>query len=416
MSGCLREQFAAFHAGSQEALADPWPTWREVRDDHAVYEFDGVHYVTRYDDVVAVLTDSQHFRAGASRQGTRLDSIAETDGRRETYERVLEFMAQMMPSHDGENHERLRQAARSAAFLPRQVGALEATVQRYVDEEVAFLLHAEEGDLMVLANRVPLMVIGDLLGVPASDRPRIKRWADAWHDAWHTDPNASDDRLAELWAVQRESREYIEGLIEQGRQTPGASDLVNALMGAEQDGRLTFDEIVAMFWVLLLGSHETTRNLIGSGMLALLCQPEQWRRLCDAPDAVAPGATEELLRVVSPAQWNYRFSSDEVEIASRCFSRGSTFAVAFAAANHDPAMFPDPDSVDVLRANARKHLAFGRGRHFCIGAPLARLEARIAFETLARRAPTMELAADPKTLRWTGSADFRGLETLPVRI
>jgi cytochrome P450 len=406
----LDERLAALFAGDQEPLADPWPLWRDLREAMPVAEYASAHLVLRYDDVKAILRDRDRLSNDAFRRGSHADHVRSllSDEARRAYDEMWEFQAMFVVATDGETHDRLRRIAHRA-FTPRRIAELEAATSRYVDRVVSSLAGTEQADLMELAYRVPLMIICDLLGVPLADQELIKEWS----NVWNVNRSAADDRVIDAWNAMKEFRAYVESMLEEHRRAPDAGTLVSALMGAEQDERLTSDELAAMFWVLLFAGHETTTNLIGNGMLELLRRPDQWRLLCDDP-ASAAAATDEVLRFVSPVQWTHRVAVEEIDVGGHLIPDGASVYPVVASANHDPAAFADPDRLDLRRTDGAQQIAFGFGTHFCLGAALARLEGTIAVRTLASRFPAIELAAD--TFRWRGGAQLRGLAALPVRL
>ena len=213
-----------------------------------------------------------------------------------------------------------------------------------------------------------------------------------------------------------EFRAYVGGVIARHRADPDAgSELVAALLGAEGEEQLSEDELAAMFVVLLFAGHETTTNLISIGLVELLRERDQWELLCRDPSLV-PGAVEELLRWVTPVQWEQRLVVEDVELGGALLERGQTVLTMLAGANRDPEVFERADELDITREDARKHLSFGHGPHFCLGASLARLEGEIAFTELTRRFPDIELAVDPGELVFQGAAMMRQLRALPVRL
>jgi cytochrome P450 len=282
---------------------------------------------------------------------------------------------------------------------------IQAIVGSLLDQAV------ERGSMDVvgdMAYPVPITVICDLLGVPESDRALFREWsADV---ALSLDPMMSADVLARTNEAIAGFTEYFTGLVAARRTDPG-EDLLTALIAAEDEGRsLTQDELLAMCILLLVAGHETTVNLISNGMLALLRNPEQLARLRDDPSLIRTGV-EELLRYDSPVQLSARIPLEDVDIGGKRVLKGQHVVALNGAANRDPAQFPDPDSLDLGRRDNR-HLAFGGGIHFCLGAPLARVEGQVAIGELVRRAPKIELAEE--SLEWRETVTLRGLKRLPV--
>jgi cytochrome P450 len=404
------EGLSALLASKPEALGDPWPVWQELREAAPVVEFGALFFVTRHAEVKSVLRDDTRLSSSALQRGGWGDSLraSMTAEQQSAFHELGEFSALTIVSTDSDVHERLRRIAHRA-FTPRRIAELEAATVRYVDDIVTELAEQEVCDLMQLAYRAPLMIIGDLLGVPDADRESIKEWSNAWFQNLYT----PDDRIFLALEAQRNFRGYVEGMIEEHRRAPGSTGLVAALMGAEQDEQLTPEELTAMFFILLFAGHETTTNLIGTGMLELLRNRDQWELLSADPELV-PAATEELLRYVTPVQWLTRFALEDIELGDATIPAGGSIMPVLASANRDPDVFSEPDVLNIRRPDVGQHIALGFGRHFCLGASLARLEGTIAFRTLARRFPGMELATDD--FGWRGTAQLRSLSELKVRL
>jgi cytochrome P450 PksS len=298
------------------------------------------------------------------------------------------------------------------AFTPRAVEALRDRAQRLCDEILDGA--AARGRLEVvreLALRLPLTIIADMLGIPPGDRHRFYGWA-------RRTAAGSSGALLDLLRAQPalwQSVRYLRSLIARRRADP-RQDMVSALLRAEEAGdRLSEDEVVGMIALLLLAGFETTMSLISSGTFALLRHPEERRRLVEDP-AVADTAMEELLRYTSPADFaTFRIAREEVEIAGITVPRGAVVLAVIGSANRDERQFPSPDVLDLGR-EPNRHLAFGSGPHFCLGASLARLEGGIALTTLFRRFPGLRLDAPAESLRWRRGLFFRGLEALPVAL
>jgi cytochrome P450 len=408
----LQDRLGALFASDPNAMADPWPVWRELRETAPVVQLGAIYLVTRHGDVKAVFRDAERFSSDSYRRGSYSEKVRATltAEQRRAFDDIFEFQALMVVSTDEPEHTRLRRIAHRA-FTPRRIWQLEEAAALYVDQ-IVDRLAAQDGvvDLMELAYSVPLMIIGDLLGVPEDDRARIKEWSDVWAE----NMVATDDRLLLGARASNEFRAYVEGMIEDHRRSPDASDLVSVLVGAEQEERLTADELAAMFFVLLFGGHETTTNLIANGMLDLLRRPDQWRLLCSDPEGLAAPAVEELLRYETPVQYLTRVALADVEIDGCEIPAGGSVYLVAASANRDPDIFRDPETLDLLRDDVTQQLALGFGSHFCLGASLARLEAAIVLRTLAARFPGMELASDD--LEWCGRMQLRSLKSLPVTL
>jgi cytochrome P450 len=312
-----------------------------------------------------------------------------------------------MLNSDPPDHERLRRLV-NKAFTTRRVERLRPRITAITTRLLDDMSTQPEVDLLAsFAFPLPITVICELLGVPVADRDDFRAWsATAVSDT--ATPELSQAHAAALIR-------YFMALLAAKRRGP-ADDLLSALIAARDDGdRLSENELVSMAFLLLVAGHETTVNLIGNGVLALLLNPAELARLRADP-ALIGGAVEELLRHVNPVNnATFRFAAETVEIGGVRISRGDPVLVALSAANRDPARFGDPDRLDLGR-DSSGHLAFGHGIHHCLGAPLARLEAEIAFGCLLARFGSMRLAVPANSLRWRPSTLIHGLESLPVRL
>jgi cytochrome P450 len=261
-----------------------------------------------------------------------------------------------------------------------------------------------------LARPLPVFVIAEILGVPIEDRDQFAEWGVHLARMIDPDTNLGDADFTKAIQSAMEFVQYFNGLIEERRATP-RDDLISAMIEAQEErDALTDGELLATTNLLLLAGHETTTNLIGNGTLALLREPEQWRRLCAEP-ALLPLAVEELLRFDGPVQATVRVSLEDVEIDGHVIPEGALVLVSIGAANHDPGVFDAPDRLELAR-DPNPHLAFGFGTHFCLGAPLARLEALLAFEALTRSFRDLRLVDDAP--RYRPNPVLRGLVRLDV--
>ncbi|GDY32077.1 cytochrome P450 family protein [Gandjariella thermophila] len=388
----------------QPTVADPYPWYARLRTEAPVCRVrqEGgleIYLVTRYEDARRALTDprlSKNPEVGAE----TLAAAGE-----HTYRAVAVALAGNMLGTDPPEHTRLRRLL-SAAFTQRRVEGLRPRVQAITDGLLDAVSGRREVDLMdALAFPLPITVICELLGVPAADRDDFRRWTTASLLPYGRPAQADGTRAL---------NEYLAALIKAKRDRP-SDDLISALITASADGRLSADEVLANAVLLLIAGHETTVNLIGNGVLALLREPHLWRELRRDPGLV-PGAVEELLRYDGPVERaTSRFAAEDVEIAGVTVPKGSVVIVALGSADRDPERFPDPDTVD-LRRGENPHLAFGHGIHYCLGAPLARMEGQIAIGTLLRRFPDLALAAPAGALVWRESRLMRGLTALPVAL
>jgi pimeloyl-[acyl-carrier protein] synthase len=310
---------------------------------------------------------------------------------------------------DPPDHTRLRSLV-SQAFTPRMVESLRPRIQSLVDELLDAVVETGEMDVLAdLAYPLPTVVICELLGVPPEDRDKFKTWsADASRllDGYLDKAAMDKGMVAGMYLFQ-----YFTDLVEARRAEP-RNDLLSAMLAAETAGdKLTHAELLSTATLLFIAGFETTMNLVGNGTLALLRNPDQLERMRKHPSLVRTGV-EELLRYDGPVHVTARIAKEDVEIGGEVVRQGEQAVAIIGAANRDPDQFPDPDRLDVGRT-PNKHLAFGGGPHFCLGAALARMEGQIAFETMLRRLPGLELATEHPTYR--DHYVIRGLDELRVR-
>jgi cytochrome P450 len=291
------------------------------------------------------------------------------------------------------------------------VEALHGKIQRLTDDLLDAAL--ERGSMEVisdLAFPVSITVIAEMLGVPPSDGNLFRRWSEEF--AVRADMEISEETFRRTSQVTIEFANYLRDLVQERRRQP-REDLLSMLVAVEEQGdRLTEEELVATAMILLVAGNQTSASLIGNGTYALLRFPDQMQKLKENP-ALVKTAIEEFLRFESPVQVAARFVMEDFEYRGQAFRRGQQVTAALAAANRDPEQFANPDTVDITREN-NKHLAFGNGIHFCLGAPLARLEGQTVFTTLVRRLPKLQLAAESVAYRPIYS--LRILQSLPVTV
>ncbi len=356
-----------------------------------------VYAVSRFVDVEAGLKDPRLVKDIRNARPELRDAPVEVAGG-----------ANMLRS-DPPEHTRLRALAHQA-FTPKLVTTMRDHIQTIAERLVDAVEPAGRMDLIAdFAFLLPVTVICELLGVPAADGPKFRQWSSALIASGALGGEAVP-RIPEVQMLVTYMVDLIK--VRRERANPGddlIGELIQASDGAQQ---LSERELVSTCLLLLIAGHETTVNLIGNGMLALLLNPHQFRQLQEAPQLIRP-AVEELLRLVNPVQAVTRFAAEDIEIGGMPIPRGSRLVLLVAAANHDPAFVDGADELDVSRP-VRQHVAFGQGIHYCLGAPLARLEGEIAFSTLLRRLPDIRLATDPEQLEWRPSVALRGLVALPV--
>lgn len=390
---------------SPEAIAAPYPAYRRLQAESPRFwnAERGIWVFTRHADVAALLAHPSLSAQKFSAQGLAPELRPE-------FGPLYEMLSRQMLFQDPPRQTRLRTLA-AKAFTPRVIERLRTRIQGWTDDFLDTALAKGPLDVIRdLANPLPTTVIAEMLGVPPEDRNRFKRWSDDFADFLGTDGGDWERSRLFLPGIYH-LMDYLHGVVERTRSGPG-DDLLSALIAAEEQGdKLTEEELIANCLLLLVAGHETTTNLIGNGLLALLSHPEQAGLLRQNP-ALLPTAIEELLRYESPVQWTSRIPKETVTLDGTRIEAGQFVMLGLGAANRDPAQFTDPDRLDITRREGR-HLAFGLGVHYCLGAALARMEGQIALGTLLRRFPRLRLAED-EPLRWRPNFIFRGLEALGV--
>jgi cytochrome P450 len=360
---------------------------------------------TRYADVAAFTADP---RLSADRISVMREWLP--DSRREELLPLYDALGLQLLFQDGAEHRRLR-ALMNRAFTPRVVTAMRPSIQAAVDSLLDVVLPTGRMDVIRdLAFPLPAIVIARVLGIPEADRDVFKGWSDDVASFIGLHAGTPGDVARKAATGMERAQEYFRAAVAE-RRRQRRDDLLSALLDAtEEADRLTDDELLANAVLLLAAAHETTTNLIGNALVALLRHPAQLRVLRDLP-SLMDTAVEEFLRYDSPVQFLARTVTEEMLLEGRHLRRSEGVLLALGAANRDPDQFPSPDTLDISRRENR-HLAFGHGPHFCLGAALARVEATVALETLLRRAPELRLAAEP--LEWQPSFAFRGVKSLPV--
>ena len=390
--------------------AETYATFERMRGEDPVFCQPGIDgetmlwFVTRHDDAVAVLLDDERFVRDPALALTPDELEAFSSGMPE----AIAFIDTHMLNKDGEDHRRLRRLV-TKAFTPRMVEQLRPRIQEIADALIDAVEARGEMELVdEFAFPLPITVIAELLGIPVGDRDSFRRWTNAI-----VTPTLTPEDVAQFGEVINEFVAYLRELFERRGTTPG-DDLISALLQVEEGGdTLSEEELFSMVVLLIIAGHETTVSLIGNAVLALLEHPEQRAELQSDPEQMSH-AIEELLRYDSPVERTLsRWAATDVELGGQTIRRGEGVIVILGSANRDPSRFTDPDTLDLARADV-KHIAFGRGSHYCLGAPLARLEAEIALTTLLRRLPGLRLAAPVEELSWRPVPLFRSLASLPI--
>jgi cytochrome P450 PksS len=385
---------------SPEHKANPFPFYARLRAESPVHRVILPHkvpawLVTRYDDVAQVLKDGRFAKSNSAAKQPWVPGFVRP-------------LTRNMLDLDEPDHTRLR-ALVSKAFTPSRVERMRPRIESLTTDLLDRARQQRQIDLIRdYALPLPTTIIAEMLGVPRADQHKFNRWSRAIVSSNPTGWQMLR-ALPPIWLFLR----FIRRLVRLKRERP-ADDLLSALVQAEEEGQhLSEDELVAMVFLLLVAGHETTVNLIGNGVLALVENPEQLERLRADRDLLE-SCVEELLRFGSPLETaTERYAREDVRIAGTTIPRGSLVFAAIASANRDERQFVDSDRLDIAR-EPNKHLSFGLGPHYCLGAPLARLEGQIAIDALLRH--TTRLAVSSTPLRWRPGLVLRGLEALPLEV
>ena len=382
-------------------VTDPHAVYARLRAEAPVHRFalpDGAYawIVTRYDDARAALADprlslSKTHAAEGAWTGFRLPPALDNN----------------LLNLDPPDHTRLRRLV-GQAFTPRRVEALRPDVERVAERLLDPIAEAGRGDLVRdFAAPLPVTVICDVLGIPAARRADLGNWAGTMLAPPADDPAAPARAVKELIG-------FLTALIASKRDAPG-DDILSALVAARDEGdRLSEDELTSLAFLILVAGYENSVHLISGALLTLLQHPDQLRELRDDP-ALLPNAVRELMRFEPPAPVSIRrFATEDLTLAGARIPAGDTVMIAIAAADRDPARWPAPDTLD-LRRETSAQLTLGHGIHYCLGAPLARLEGEVALAAVLRRLPALTLDTPPERLRWRNSYRSRALLSLPVR-
>jgi cytochrome P450 len=391
--------------------ADPYPVYAEMRDHRPILHSAemGMTLFSRYGDIRSLLFDGRLGRTMdhlASREEIARRRQAEHWDRLPTYSRYVRVN---LLEKEGTDHARLRRLV-AAALSPRLIAKLRERIQAVVDGLIAAIAPAGRMEFLEqLAVPLPVHVISELLGWPGDERHRLRPWSAGIVRLYEKDHTADDEARAE--SATSEFAAALNELAEARRADP-RDDLISAMVSISDAGdRITRDELISTCMLLLNAGHEATVNAAGNGLLALLRHPGQLARLQEDP-TLLPTAIDEMLRFDSPLQLFHRYVLEDLEFSRVQFRKGDTVGLLYGSGNRDPRAFERADEFDVGR-QLNRHLAFGAGTHFCLGAPLARLELEILFGTLLRRLPRIALEGDQPQYR-TGLV-FRGLKELRVR-
>ena len=397
-----------FDRFTADNLADPYPLYRRMREEQPVYYADafGVWMVTRYDDVRRVLMDPTRFSSAFQIRTPHAPAPGVPEILAEGHPEVPALL-----NEDPPEHRRTRDLV-AKAFSARRIAGLEPRVVATVTELLDAIQARGHTDLVVdLATPLPLRVICELIGLPAGDAPRVRAWTDQLALLTSFGATPEEQRAAAHESVEFER--YLAAAIAD-RRAAGRDDLLSDLIRVRADGAapLTDAEIISLLISLVFAGHETTANLIASALVLLLHRPELWAAIGDDPDLV-PAVVEETLRIDAPVQGMFRRAVFDVQLGGVTIPAGAQVFALFAAANRDDAVFEKPDEFDPGRPSKDRHLAFGRGIHFCLGAALARMESQTALRMLRERLPGLHL--DPGfTIPYVPNLMHRGPRSLPA--
>lgn len=393
-------------------VSDPYPVYDQIRSTEPIYWSEENKYwlITRYADISSLIHNEHLSSSRISAHASRLPDQAKRE-----FQPLFAAVSSWMLMVDPPDHTRLRGLV-NAAFTPKVVSNMRVRIQQLVDGMLESVRSQGQMDVIRdLASPLPATVIAELLGVPLTDEIDFKRWSDdiltglLAIDASGT----KEDKYSVYAAAQKsflELSNYFREKVQTLRERP-EENLLSALVSAEEAGdRLTEEELFANCVLLMIAGHETTTNLIGNGILALLKHEDQKEQLRSQPALIVP-AIEELLRYDSPVQKMARFATEDISVADKEIKKGQLVFFCFGAGNRDSERFPNPNQVDIDRKD-NKHLAFGHGLHYCLGAALARLEGQIAINSVLRDFPKLALAAPE--LEWKRNVTLRGLKSLPV--
>ena len=392
------------------AQANPYPIYQQMQAEAPVYWHDAFNawFITRYADVHTLLRHPAVItKAQMKDQARHLQMPEEL---REKMLTIGEFISHWLIVVPPEDHRRLRKLL-NKGFTPKLVQALQPRIQTIADELIDQFVDADQVDLMdAFAYPLPALVIAEMLGLPAGDRHLFRSWSKKMFAFFNVRRTGDLSVIDAMHETLEEMKAYLRDIVAARRQEP-QDDIITSLLAKDEQGdQLSETALLSNCVLMFFAGHETTTNLIGNGMLALLQQSGALCKLC-ADVSLMSTAVEEFLRYDSPTQLANRTTTADINVGGQQIQAGQNVMLCLGAANRDPAQFANPDQLDITRS-PNAHLTFGQGTHFCLGAPLARLEADIAFQTLLRRLVSLQLTDQPIT--WQKGFGLRGLETLPV--
>jgi cytochrome P450 len=401
---------AAYDLYSQDYAHHAYERFKEMRKERPVLQQPGldgetqIWFLSRFEDIVAMLKDDQHFvldyHLAIDQDQIRRFQAGRPD--------VMEMVNNHLLTKEGEDHRRLR-ALVSQAFTPRRISDMRPRIQEIARELLDKVTGQGQMDLVEsYAFPLPIIVIAELLGIPAEDRNQFRAWSDIF-----VKPAISKEDQNRFVQMSMQFVAYLQTLFTDRRKNP-RNDLISALLQAEEAGdKLSTPELFSMIVLLIIAGHETTVTLIGNASVALMTHPDSMSRLKQHPEEM-PHAVEEFLRFDAPVNRTVtRIVAQDIQLAGYHFRRGELVIGLLGSANHDETHFKDADMLSIERGD-RSHLAFGYGVHYCLGSPLARLEAEIALNTLLRRLPNLRLAVPAEKLEYREVPLFHAYAHIPV--
>lgn len=388
----------SFSLFTKEFTKNPYPAYARLRETDPVHRItlpDGQSgwIIANYEAAVEVLKDKRFIKDFSKLFGGNMNHGS--------------IFTQNMLFSDPPDHKRLRGLVQKA-FTPKMIAGMRGRIQEITDELLEQAAGKEQMNLIDdFAFPLPIIVICEILGVPSEDRDKFRLWSNSLIEG------SNGENADVIYQHMNEFIQYLGQWFAKNRQQPG-DDLISQLIHAEDEGdQLTEKELYGVVSLLIIAGHETTVNLIGNGILALLEHPEQLKQLQDNPSLIQ-SAIEELLRFNGPVEFSTsRWAGEDLEFRGKAIQKGEVVIIALNSSNHDPAQFKDPEVLDITREKSA-HLAFGKGIHLCLGAPLARLEGEIAISSLLRRFPEMKLGVDSDELEWRPGMIVRGVKEMPI--
>jgi cytochrome P450 len=412
----LESEVAAFVRLEPAALAGRWRIYARLRAEAPAFEYGNSVLITRYEDVVALLTDRDRVHNGGPSHGVPREVLERlTPAEHGMLAEIIDWEERWLTSANGQRHVELRDLGRRI-FSPRAIADMHARTVELTEALLDQISGRDTVELVSdLAYKLPLAIISEILDIPVDLREgfhataagmRVARTGLAWRTQLPRNLEAAHHHFMEM------RRRIVE--VMDLRRGSATTPMMQNMLEAAADSRASLDDVIVMMQLLVTAGHHTTTDLLGNGMHALMTHREQWERLCASPELNAPTAVEEVLRYRSPAQDVERFAAADFELHGVEIARGRHLTIVVGSANFDDDVFADPERFDISRSGEAAHMAFGRGTHFCLGNALARMEGQIGLAAIARRFPDAELV-EPEP-EWAPNTHLLGLSRLPLRL